>query len=79
MDNKEKKKLAKTPDDEEPGGGVEPGVFGLSALGDGAGVGVQSAGVLDLGAGVVGGVFVEGGAVVGGVAPGEPETVMASF
>lgn len=40
MDNKETKKLAKTPDDEDLGGVGEAGVVGPSALGDSAGEGV---------------------------------------
>lgn len=77
MDIKETKKLAKTPIDEELGGGGETIVDGPSTLsGDGVGDGLQAAGVFDVGVGVVGvvGVLVEGG-----VAPGELETVMASF
>ena len=83
MGNKETKKVAKTPDDDESGGMVV-WPFGPSAIGDGVGddvgVGVQLAGVLpDVGEGVVGGVSVEGGLVGVGAAPGEPETLMANF
>lgn len=82
MDSRTGKKLANTDIDEESygGGGVPAGdvaeAGGLPAFGVEDGVGAHASGWVEVGEGVVG---VVGGLEVGGLAPGVPETVMASF
>lgn len=76
------KALAITRDDEEsgmPAVGLFVGVVEPPAVGPDVGAGAQSAGVPELGEGVVGVVGGEGLPTGDGELPGVAETVMASF